>query len=250
MRLKRTIVGFAVAACLLVAAAVLVFRFPQPLFSWSVSDGNLTLYSDTPFDPAAGRALLALARAKLLVSPLFSAAERHRVFICHTTWRKYLFLNRQYPRGAGGVNYYPITTNVFLRDGVIEQNRMLTRAGKPLPAERSLDYFIAHEITHSLAAREAGWSGNHGLAEWVREGYPEYIARGRGFDYADTRRALLAGTLERKQPGKAPPYKRYCLLVACLIERNHWTVREVMRTTVSEADVERAIRDEQPIAVR
>ncbi len=242
MRIRRKIAGAAIAVALLAGAAVAVLRFPQPLFAWSVAVGNLTLYSDTPFDPAAGRTLLGLARAKLLASPVFSTAERHRVFICHTSWRKWLFLNYQYPRGAGGVNYYPITTNVFLRDGVIAENRMLTRAGRPVPGERTLDYFIAHEIAHSLAARVAGWSGNHGLAEWVREGYPEYVARRGSFDYEETRRALVAGTLERKQPGKAPPYKRYCLLVACLIERGHWTVRDVMRTTVTETEVERAIR--------
>ncbi len=248
--MKRAIGRLVLAACLVIAAGILVLNVPEPFFAWSVTNGNLALYSDTPFDAAAGRALLATVRAKLAVSPLFSAGETHRVFIVHSTWRKYLYLNYQYPRGAGGVNYYPITTNVFLRDGVIETNRLLTRAGKPVPGERTLDYFIAHEITHTLAGRVARFPGNHLLPAWIREGYPEYIARGRSFQYGETRRALLAGTLETWGPAKVPPYKRYCLLIACLIERNHWDARDVINTSLTEADVERAVRDERPIRPR
>jgi len=49
--------------------------FPQPFFRSSVSANNLTLYSDQPFSPEAGKQILEIVEAKLAASPLYSADD-------------------------------------------------------------------------------------------------------------------------------------------------------------------------------
>jgi hypothetical protein len=244
----------AVFACVLVAGALLgagmaMFWFPQPFFAWSVSSRNLTLYSDVPFSPDAGRRVLALAQAKLEASPLFTAGDHHAVFVCHARWRKDFFLNKSYRQGAGGVNFYPFTTNVFLRDALIEENRLTTTTGRRVMGDRTLDYFVAHEVAHTLTGRTRGWRGNFGMPVWVREGYADYVGKGGVLDFDAARRAFLAGARDMN-PAASGLYRRYHLLVAYLLDRNGWTVRQVLETTVPQADVEAAVRDARPLPPR
>lgn len=215
--------------------------FPQPFFRWSVSAANLTLYSDEPFSAEAGKKVLELTRAKLSASPLYSAQEHHAAFICNARWRQRLFFNRNY--GVGGINFYPLTSNVFLRDAVIEDNRLISPSGKPVPGDRTLDYFIVHEITHTLTKREAGWSRHWRLPEWIREGYPDYVAKGISFNYDEARRAFLEETAEMDR-WKSGLYLRYHLLVAHLLDKERWGVRSLFEDSIEQSAVEEAIRSE------
>jgi hypothetical protein len=65
-----------------------------------------------------------------------------------------LFFNKDY--GVGGVAPYPVTANVFLGDARIEDNRLIGPSGAPVSGDRTLDYFIAHEITHQLTGQAIG----------------------------------------------------------------------------------------------
>ncbi|MBK8315203.1 MAG: hypothetical protein IPL01_14815 [Acidobacteria bacterium] len=129
-------------------AYLLLLCFPQPFFKDSIRYRNLTLYSDRPFDMESGLRLLAMAQDKLGDSPFYLPSEEHTIFICNERWRQILFFNRNYR--VGGVNYFPLTRNVFLRDSIIEENRLRGPGGKLVDGDRTLDYFIAHEIAHTL----------------------------------------------------------------------------------------------------
>lgn len=215
--------------------------FPQPFFRSSVSANNLALYSDQPFSAEAGKKILETVAAKLATSPLYSAAQSHAAYICNARWRQRLFFNRNY--GVGGVNQYPLTTNVFLRDALVEENRLIGPSGNQVPGDRTLDYFIAHEITHTLTVKAVGWFAYYKLPQWVREGYADYVAKGSAFNYAEARRAFLADAPEMDWQ-KSGLYLRFHLLVAQLLDKQHWSVERLLKEYPEQKVVEDAVRAE------
>ncbi|RPJ56886.1 MAG: hypothetical protein EHM23_22235 [Acidobacteria bacterium] len=217
---------------------LLLLNFPQPLFRWSDQSDNLRLYSDQPFQPEAGRELLRSVQRKLALSPLYSNKSRYSVFICNAPWRRVLFFMPA--PGAGGANYHPWTSNVFLISAAIEDNRLVNRSGKPDMLGRRLDHFMTHEITHGLTAREAGWWRHQRLPDWIKEGYAEYVARGAEFDYEQSVAAFLAGAPEMSLP-KAAPYRRYETLVAFWV-KNKGGIRRLLTQPRSQTEAEATLR--------
>jgi hypothetical protein len=171
-----------IVVLLLVSGGVLCA--PQPLFAWSVSAQNLTLYADRPFASGAGTRVLELAQAKLAASPLY-AGEHHNIFVCSAPWRRVL-------------------------------------------------------LTHAMTGRVLGALDCARLPEWIREGYADYVGKGRAFDY-DTAAHLYrdrAPVMDRWQSGL---YLRYHLLVAYQLDIQHWTVPRLLGSRLDQAAVERGI---------
>jgi hypothetical protein len=240
-RMKKLSLRIAATVVLVFAFYLALLCFPQSFFSVSVSANNLTLYSDQSFSPEAGKKVLEIVQAKLEASPLFSLEQHHTAFICNARWRQRLFFNRNY--GVGGVNYYPITSNVFLRDAVIEEDHLISPSGSPVSGDRTLDYFIAHEITHTLTVSAVGWLRYHRLPEWVREGYADYVGKGKTFNYEEAKEAFRneAAEMNRQRSGL---YLRYHLLVAYMLEKKHWTVEKLLMEPLEQQVVEDEIRNE------
>ena len=243
MKIKKRILRWGLAAATLVALYLLLLCFPQAFFNSSVRANNLALYSDQPFSLEAGRHVLELVAEKLSASPLYSTEQSHQAFICNAGWRQRLFFNRNY--GVGGLNQYPVTRNVFLRDALIDENCLIGPKGSPVPGDRTLDYFIAHEITHTLTAQAAGWVDYYKLPQWVREGYADYVGKGTAFNYDEAKRAFLAEVPEMDWQ-KTGLYWRYHLLVAYLLDKQHWSVQRLLAEPMEQAAVEDAIRAEKP----
>ncbi len=240
---KKILLKIGAATVGIVALIWLLLSLPQPFFHTSVSAKNLTLYSDQSFTPASGQQVLELVEAKLTKSPLYSAGQKHLIFICNARWRQHLFFTYQY--GVGGVNYYPITTNVFLRDSIIEENCLIGPSGNRVTGERTLDYFIAHEIAHSLTGQAVGGVAYHQLPQWKREGYADYVGKGAAFNYDEARRAFLAGD-PKMDWAKSGLYWRFNLLVAHLLEKKQWSVQRVLADPIEQQAVEEMIRTEKP----
>ncbi len=239
---KKTILRIIAAITIGLALYLMLLCFPQAFFRASVRADNLVLYSDQSFSPAAGEQVLALVAAKLSTSPLYSARQEHLVFVCNARWRQRIFFTYVY--GVGGVNYYPLTTNVFLRDSIVEENCLIGPKGNRVPGERTLDYFIAHEITHTLTGQAVGGVAYHRLPQWVREGYADYVGKGASFNYDEARHAFLAGD-PKMDWEKSGLYWRYNLLVAYLLDRQHWTVQRLLEEPMEQQAVEDAIRAEK-----
>ena len=240
MKSKRKVwlkIGGSLLAIL--AIYLMLLCFPQPFFAYSATSGELTLYSDRPFEPERGKESLVAAQAKLAASPLFSAEESHAIFICNARWRQMLFFNRVY--GVGGVNYYPVTRNVFLRDALVEENRLVSPSGKLVPGDRTLDYFITHEIAHSLTGEAVGAIRYHLLPEWVREGYADYVGKNSTFNYDEALRAFLSDAPEMDRE-KSGLYLRYHLLVAYLLEKKKWSVQKLLEGSADQQTVENEVR--------
>jgi len=230
----RTIWGIACVFAVLLAAA----NHPQPLFPWSVTEGNLSLYSDEVFPALDGEEVLLSVRDKLRNSPLYSDEERFSAFVCNSRWRRVLFLGSD--RG-GGVSNYPVSQHVFLSGADIQGNRLISPSGMPDLLGRALDHFIAHEIAHVLTGKTAGALALYFHPDWIIEGYAEYVGWGAAFELEEGMLAFLQDDPRMSTPPQAP-YLRYCLLVAYLLEEKGWSVEELLATDLTQADVEAMLR--------
>ena len=88
---------------------------------------------------------------------------------------------RQLPHDVGGLTYPPLTNNIFLRAADLDGDRLIGPSGKPVPGERTLTYFVAHEIMHTLLADELGAVRYLRLPDWKNEGYADHVAKGIEF---------------------------------------------------------------------
>lgn len=240
---KRLLLKIGAASVAIIVLIGVLLNVPQPFFHTSVSAKNLTLYSDQAFPMESGQRVLEFAEAKLARSPLYSPAQKHLVFVCNARWRQRIFFTYQY--GVGGVNYYPLTTNVFLRDSIIEENCLIGPNGNRVAADRSLDYFIAHEIAHTLTGQAVGAIAYHRLPQWKREGYADYVGKGAAFHYDEAKRAFLAND-PKMDYALSGLYWRFHLLVAHLLDKKHWSVQQVLTEPIEQAAIEAMIRAENP----
>ncbi|HME10097.1 MAG TPA: hypothetical protein VKG25_23775 [Bryobacteraceae bacterium] len=242
-RIKTAVLRIAGASAALFLSYSALLCVPQPLFSFSAQADNLTLHSDRQFSAVAAQQVLALAEAKLATSPLYSKDRGHHVFLCNARWRQMLFFNKDY--GVGGVAPYPLSPHVFLRDAEVEDNRLISPRGTPVAGDRTLDYFIAHEITHQLTGEAIGPLRYYRLPQWVREGYADYVGKGNSFNYAEARRAFLAGAPEMdwKRSGL---YCRFHLLVAYELDHRGWSVARLLKNPPPQETVEAEVVAETP----
>jgi hypothetical protein len=224
-------------------AYVLMLGHPQPLFAHSVRVGNLELHSDRPFEEAAGRDVLGRVAAKLAASPLDAPDTTHHVFLCNARWRYRLFFLADLR--ASGLNYSPLTSNVFLRAGDIAGNRIISSRGTPVEGDRTLDYLITHEIVHTLCCRHLGSVRYHRLPQWTREGYADYVAKGSAIDYDAALRAMRAGDREMDFR-RSGLYWRFHLLVAYLLEREGWSLDRLFATEFAPEAIEARVQSAFP----
>lgn len=240
LRKKVLIVRLTLAFVVAVVAVVVLQNYPQPFFSTSVHARNLGLFSDKEFARDEGVRVLERVNSKLAASPLYLPMQNHVAFVCNQRWRQRMFFLYQY--GAGGINWYPSTTNVFLRDAIIEENCLIGPKGGRVGGDRTLDYFITHEITHTLTGQAAGWYAYHfKLPQWVREGYADYVGKGASFNYDEAKRAFLEDAPQMNYQ-KSGLYWRFHLLVAHLLDKEGWTVDRLLREPIPQETVENAIR--------
>jgi hypothetical protein len=213
--------------------------YPQPFFAYHTVRGRLALYSDKPFKAVKAQGLLAEVDRRLARSPLDHHDGAHSIFVSNASWRRMLFMNTA--SGAAGVNFYPVTRNVFTRGADIDHDALIRPNGTPAEKPRTLTYYAAHEITHSLTAEKRGLAHlwNFGLPVWVREGYADYVGMG-GKGPVDVA-ALYAQyrTHDRRFDPKSGYYARYRLLVAYFLDRRGWSVARLMDTQMSLDEAER-----------
>src|SRR5688572_29864347 len=162
------------ALLLLVAAFalyVLLLLNPHPLFAYEARFANVVLHAPQPLPDHA----IEIARAahdRIARSPFFSATDEYDVYLCDTPGL-YAFVSLK--PGTGGVSQVYLDGNVFLRPSVIERDRLIGPRGNEVPGDRTLTYYIAHELAHTMVARHVGRGSYHALAAWQQEGYADYI---------------------------------------------------------------------------
>jgi len=219
----------ALAVMLVGVAGVWLVRHPAVLFAYQVRHDGLILHSDRPLNADAAHAVLALAQAKLRASEFHVEGQAHAIYLCNSDWRQRLFFSYAY--GVGGINYYPGASNVFLRNASVERNRLIGPDGQDVMGARTLDYFIAHEVAHTLSGQALGWWRFHRLPRWKREGYADYVGYGGSPDLAAAREALRNGDA-RMDWSRSRSYDRYHLMASYLIDRKGWTASRLLEEPV------------------
>ena len=212
---------------------------PGIFFGYSSSHGGITLHSDEPIPEAAGR-VLEDAADRLAESPLTQDLRTKdiHIYICNRSWRFMLFANIHHQ--VGGLTYPPLSRNIFLRESRLDENRLVGPSGREVPGERTLSYFIAHEIMHVLIADRIGPVAYWRLPDWKNEGYSDFIARGTDFEYQHAVVQLRRGDREM-DPQRSGLYLRYSLLVAYLLNNNGIPLDAMLGWEFEPADLEREI---------
>ncbi len=165
------------AIVMLLILYLFVICYPQPLFPYSVRDDNIRLYSTVPIPPNA-RFLLKEVQTRLAASPAYDRSAEQRIFICGSAAEFSFFTN--FAVKSSGLTYVYLNRNIFLRPSDISQNRLINYSGRKVMDDRTLVYYMSHEITHSLTVSYIGVRSYHGLPKWLREGYADYVGKGPG----------------------------------------------------------------------
>ena len=225
-----------VVLTLLGAAAVwlALILHPQPLFAYSAQRANVVLYTRAPLPPQTGPLLDEVVR-RISRSPIYDGRRIHHVFLCDTrTLFGFLTLNSY---RAGGVAHAELGGNVFIRPFSIERGTVTGPSGQEKTGERTLAYFIAHEVTHAMTADRTGRWRYRQLSAFQLEGYADHVGFGRPLDLAREREALR-GDEPDMSPRRSGLYKRYELLVAYLLERRGLTVDQLLAARLEQRQIE------------
>jgi len=116
----------------------------------------------------------------------------------------------------------------------------LVLLSREVPGERTLSYFITHEIAHTLVAEELGAARFWQLPTWINEGYANYVAKGADFSYGHAHGQLRRGDREMA-PKLSGLYLRYHLLVAHLLDKKGVSVKDLLTGENDPAQIEKEI---------
>ena len=237
-RIRRVLARAALVFALALAVYGALLLHPQPLFAYSARDAAILLHAREPLPPEV-QGVLADALRRVETSPFYSAGETYDAFLCDDTRTFTAFT--LWNRGAGAVSQWDLTGNIFLRPSHVERNRLVGASGRETPGERTLSYFIAHEVTHTMLARGIGrWNYAH-LQKWQVEGYADYVGKAGQFDFAQNLAAFKADTREL-DPKRSGLYLRYHLMVAFLLDRQGMTPEALLAGPIERAEIENRLR--------
>jgi len=193
---------------------------PAFFYNYKVSFRNITVFSDESIDKDAINQILITVDERLRKSEIYNENFTQNIFITNNKFRWVYFTNVN--NNVGGLNYVVFNHNVFIRKSDIENNRVISPSGNIVPDSRTLDYFITHEITHTLEYQELGITKHPLFTNWVLEGYAEYIAHGSE-SYDET----LKQYLHVKEPSYSKYYTRIRTMIAYLLEKEKISVHDI-----------------------
>jgi hypothetical protein len=231
---RRVLVRLALGFVAVTLAWIALALHPDPLFAYTAERANVTLHAREPFPPETG-ALLDDVIRRISRSPLYDGTRQQHVYLCDSKALYGLFALRGYR--SGGVTQMLLGRNAFIRPSSLERNVVFGPSGAPKQPERTLAYFIAHELTHAMTADHLGGLKARRLAAFQREGYADYVAFARPVDFRVGREAILRDAPEMSVQ-RSGLYRRYELLTAYLLERRGMTVDELLAGPLPVKDVE------------
>lgn len=217
----------------LAASYLATLLYPRMLFSWARHGASIHMHSDEPI-PESAAEVIARAESRIRSSPLFDPTRTYPVYVCNARWRWNYFSGFE---GRSRGFQTPLGRASFIRAARWETNHLAGPDGRDGP--RSLDVYLAHEITHMMVADHIGLIAGRRLPVWLREGYAEYVARHDTFDYEVTRARFLAGD---ETLGRHDRYWKYLLLVTHLLDREGRDPITVLDGPPDRDDVEARVR--------
>jgi hypothetical protein len=222
----------------LVIIYILTLCFPQPFFKNKTVVDNFIIYSNQEI-PAEIEEIIKTAEIKIKKSEIYKKNIKAKLFITNDDWIWKYFANTHYKVGALA---YVGVDNVFFRKVDIKSNRLYGNSGKVAAGDRTLDYFIAHEITHLLEFKSKPWYKYSIKENWIQEGYCEYI----GHDSQNYESALKY-YLEVPENTGAKRYTRLRTMVAYLLEKEKINIADIWdKTNDYDSILKKSIPDDSP----
>lgn len=234
-KIARIIVLSALA---LITIYILTLAYPQPFFQHHVTVGSITIYSDEEL-PSEINQIAQTAEERIKKSEIYKKNSKFRIFIAndYRRWRYFSNFNHR----AGGLSYIGIA-NIFLRKVDIKNNRLYGNSGKVAAGDRTLDYFLAHEITHQLEFMSMPWYKYSLKENWLLEGYSEYIAHDSQ-NYEEALRYYL----EVPENSGAKRYTRMRTMVTYLLEKENVKIADIWgKTDEYDSVIKKAIPNDKP----
>ncbi len=236
--IRLTLFFFLTLTAVLSAAWLALQCFPQPLFRYQESWSNVRVYSDRPIPPQA-KLFVDTARARLTRCPWNDTSVVHHIFLCQSRWRFALLTGPSYK--VSGQNSIYLKRNIWIRTVNWQTGRIINYAGKEVPGDRTLPYYLAHEMTHGITIPHTGRLVYYRLPPWIREGYADYVAR-PDFQFEAMRDAFVRGDL-RVDPFTSGFYWRYQLKVQYLLEIRKISVDSLFKNAIDPTQLETQIRE-------
>jgi hypothetical protein len=233
-RWPRLVRRAGLALALGVAGWLVLVIHPQPLFAYELRRANVVLHARMPLDPQGGPLVDEVVR-RVGRSPLYEPSRTHHVFLCDTSSLFAFF--EPWQRNVGGIAQWHLGGNVFIRPFNLQRGTVIGPAGKEKTGERTLAYFIAHEVAHAMTADRVGRWHYARLAAFQVEGYADYLALDHRVDF-EAGRAALARDDDEMSPQRSGLYRRYELLVAWLLERRGMTVDDLFAGPLDPHSIE------------
>jgi hypothetical protein len=229
---KRVIVALVASVVMLAVGVSLAIAMPQMLFDHELRVGRLNFHSERSLNRTDVAYVVADAEQRLMKSAINDRQNTYELFIVESRWkRKLLFA----PAGdVGGVTYFPLANrNVFLSGAIFEQNRLVSQHGYVPLANRTLSYFIAHEITHLQEGARVGTLAYVLMPRWIREGFADRIGLGHPSDRADLAASLAHDVIDPKHWNRFGYYSDLRLVVDTLLDQDIMPVNELLRSRMS-----------------
>ena len=232
--IKKIVLAF----CICLAIYLITLCFPEPFFKNKAVFGNITVYSDEDI-PVEMNEIIKMVTSKLKKSVIYKEDIKPKIFISNNPWRWIYFSNINYK--AAGLAYVRID-NIFLRKADIKSNRLYGNSGKVAEGDRTLDYFLAHEITHLLEFKSMPWYKYSLKENWIQEGYSEYI----GHDSQNYEKALQY-YLEVPETAGAKRYTKLRTMVTYLLEKEKIDISDIWsKTNDYDSILKKSIPNNEP----
>jgi hypothetical protein len=144
---------------LLAVLYVATLLYPQLFFSWAYNGASIQVRSDESI-PESAAAVIELAESRIRRSPFFDSARTYPVYVCNARWRWNYFSGFD---GRSRAFQTPLGRAVFTRPARWDENQLAGPDGADGP--RTLDLYIAHEVTHTMVG---GPPRHHGGETFAR----------------------------------------------------------------------------------
>lgn len=177
--MKQTRKFIKISLTFLLAVYLILFLFPQLIFSNKLNYKSFAIYSHDKLDEKIFT-VLDSSENLIINSELYNEkSSKKKIFLCNSFFEYSFFAPTQ--RHAFACTN-SLTNNIMLSKSNILFNK-IERNGNENNI-RTLSGTIAHEITHILIENKIGFLKNIWLDTWKKEGYCDFIAKESSFDFA------------------------------------------------------------------
>lgn len=196
--------------------------YPNFLFGNKYEYKNFKVFSDEKISEEIAP-ILDQVQERISKSELYEEKDKFRIYLCNKKWRFSFFVRN--PKAGGVVNFL-ISPNVFIRESVIEENRIVPPGTWMYEVnERDLVYFLSHELTHSLERKISPFLVAN-KAGYILEGYADYIGKKPHFDFETYKQAYI--NQDPKMLPDSPLYNRYHLYTAYLMDVKGYSFKQIL----------------------